>query len=231
MKRTLAFLLALVMALSLCACSGTEAPAETTPARSEPTAAVETEPVETEPVETEPELPKVNLGDTISTDIWDFTLNDAVLSIYASSTTDGTYAKPVDKESGIYVASVGRNLTCLSFVVKNKDRGHLSIGDGGSGDWSLRTLSIVNGEDEYPIKGFDLNNKDGFGGLSMDCGTINGQKYGSHNYIMDGGQTIIVQIVGIVGVEAENLPDTFYLKVGVPNSSGETEYFEYEITK
>ena len=175
------------------------------------------------------------LGDTVSTDIVDFTLKEADLSFYASALHDETYAKPIDKsDGGIFKAAKGRVLVCLTFSIKNNDRDYLDAG-GYFADWGMY-FTIVYNNSNYAINGFDLNEKDGkdcglsFGEaeISYDGGTSYTQN-SSGNIMIDAGRTATVKVVGIAKFEPENLNDPFDLIVNIPNSDDGMEYFTYEV--
>lgn len=223
MKKVLAFMLAMVLMLSLTACSGGEKVAVTT---------AETQNSETS---TDSLIPKVALGETVSTDIVDFTLKKAALSYYASSLHDKTYAEPLEKSSGgIFKAAKGRVLVCLTFTIKNNDRDYLDAG-GYFADWGMY-FKVVYNNNEYSINGFDLNEKDGKNcGLAFGEGVISydgGNTFSdnsSGNLIIEAGRTVTVKVVGIAKFEPDNLNDNFDLTVNIPNSDDGMEYFTYEV--
>ena len=189
---------------------------------------------------TEEETVIYKLGDTVSTDLVDFTLNDAYLCCYAKSTMYSNenilrYAQATDTASGIYKASMGHVLVPVTYTIKNKDRVDLDVGDSySSGGWQLKFKVQYDGE-EYDLNGYDLNEKDGRqDGLHLDWGVIsssNGESYASvstSNHWQAPG-TLMYKTVGISAFDPTALDDPFKVVVNVINSKGEYEYFTYAV--
>lgn len=209
MKKVLALALALVLVLSLAACGGLGKASKET----------------------------VSLGKTVSTDIVDFTLKDAEFSYYAS-TLDESYAEPLEKsDKHAMKVSKGRVFVCMTFDIKNNDRSTLNIGDSFA-DWKVDFKLTYKGKD-YPLKAFDLNDKDGRelalndAGLSSDGGKTwkwNGSgSYGTSNIILGAGRTLTVRLPALAIVEPDSLKDSFEITVNIPNSSGKDEYYTYVV--
>ena len=183
---------------------------------------------------------KYQLGDTVSTDLADFTLDAATFTYYASSfstltpSPECTYCKPIDEsDGGIYKASAGHALVAMTFTINNKDRTTLDIG-GTFGEWELKFTAKYNGE-EYSVNGYDLNDRDGrTTGISLGSSavSIDGGKsfvnHGSDNELQSPGVETY-RTVGVISVDPESLDDSFDLTVPVLNSAGEYEYFTYEV--
>ena len=183
------------------------------------------------------------LGDTVSTDIVDFTLSDAYFCYYADmSATSGDiseYAKALDEKPGVfmsYVASKGHVLIPVTYTVNNKDRTLLSVG----GDWALK-FKVLYDNDEYDLRGYDISEKDGRDGLRMGWSAIshtNGKSYTPVeqrsmsapllNELQDPG-TVMYKTVGISAFDPDSLDDSFKITVNVINSEGEYEYFTYAV--
>jgi predicted small lipoprotein YifL len=224
MKKVLALVLALVLVLSLVACGG-NGEAEK---KDETIAKTETEASKGQTVQLK------SLGETVSTDIMDFTLKEAALSYYASALHDDTYAKPIDhSDGGIFTAAKGRVLVCMTFTIKNNDRDSLD-GGGSFAKWPMLTISNEN--ESSAVNGFDLNNKDGRVGalefgeseVSYNGGSTFTQNTSS-NIIVEAGRNITVKVVGIAKIDPANLNDTFYLTVMIPNSNNNNEPFTYKV--
>ena len=110
-----------------------------------------------------------HVGETVSTDIVDFTLNDCALSIYANEMGNEGFLKPAEG-GNIYGAKVGSSLIIPSFTVTNKDRsGSINIEDTG-GDLNLNWVVRYNGK-KYNVTQFDLNS-DGISGMSLSSAAI-----------------------------------------------------------
>lgn len=244
MKKFVSVLLVFAMLCGLCACGDTTTPttAEESPSVSSsasPTVSPSASPSGEAPSEEDEssDVPKLSLGEMASTDIVDFTLDNAVFSVYVNPTGNDDYLMPVEEtDNTIYSASVGHSLVVTTFTVKNKDRsGHLDLGNGYFGIWSFMWNVLYHNE-EYPLKGFDLNDKDGSWILEMYPAAIIDRETGhmlfkneTNNYLLDAGDEISVRTFGVIGVEPDALTDGFELTVNVPNSSGEYENFTYMI--
>ncbi len=244
MKKVSSVLLVFAMLCGLCACGGTTTP---TAANESPSAAPSESPAATPsaapsgeaPSEEDEssDVPKLSLGEMASTDIVDFTLDNAVFSIYANPLGSEEYLMPIEEtDNTIYSAGVGHTLVILTFTVENKDRsGYISLGDSFFGVWSFNWNVLYHNE-EYPIRGFDLNDKDGSWSLGMHPAAIIDRDTGdmlfkneTDNYLLDAGEEISVRTFGVIGTEPDALTDGFELTVNVPNSSGEYESFTYTI--
>lgn len=87
MKKRLLFVLSLAMLFSLCACGGSsDAPTKDNTASA-----------------------TLALGETASTDLIDFILDDSVFTLYASGTSNA-YMEPTDDSNTRYAASLGHFL-------------------------------------------------------------------------------------------------------------------------
>lgn len=210
MKKIFSLLLALTMILSLCACGGGSA------------------------------KNALHLWETASTDIVDFSIDDAEFTVYASGTHNGTYLKPTDEKTA-YGAPTGKTIVVISFTVKNKDRaGTVSVGSpfGSSDDkiikldWKIK----YNGK-EYGISGL----KDG--GFDMSPSVIINrdtqesiEEIDTMNQLLFAGRSESYRVAGIVDFEPESLEDTFEIQASIPDSKGKytkltyiTEYGENQM--
>lgn len=174
---------------------------------------------------------KYNLGDTVSTDIMDFTLHDASFSYYLSMEYS-TYCEPQDSEDVSYVANKGHTFLPLIFEIENKDRASWRVGElSKSSGWELNWEMLYNNE-EYDLKDYNLNSIDGSNHFTLDFSAIgsnmeNLKRYDSIIYILSAGEKIVVRTMGYVNMEPANLTDSYELTINVPNSSGEYEEFTY----
>lgn len=176
------------------------------------------------------EITKYNLNDTISTDIIDFKLVNAEFSYYASSINNDTYCKPAENTNGIFATNKGHTFVCMTFVITNKDRASISIADYSG--FPLYFDVIYNNE-HFDIRAFDLNNADGRNYLSLQYALIGNSdklvKSDTNNKILSAGDTLIIQTLGQINTEPNNLTDNFEMLIRLPNSKGETEEFIYTI--
>ena len=208
MKRIIAFVLSLLMVLSLCACGETK--------------------------EKEKEE-KLAVGNTASTDLAELTLENAQFAYYLDNHVNENYLAPIEETDTMYAASLGHCFVSLTFTLTSKDRGGSISFAGTFGDWQPN-FTVTYGGESYTAKGFDLNDNEGSGGINLtfaayiDRGTgkSSGQ-IGSSNYLLDAGKTVTIRTFGVVAVDPENLTDGFDISVDVPNSQGEYETFTYTI--
>lgn len=172
-------------------------------------------------------------GDTVSTDVIDFTLHSAEFSYYTSSMTNN-YAMPVpNNDVFTFTTNTGRTFVCMTFTIKSKDRGTIDVG-GIFGDWTLNFNALYGGE-SYEIKGFDLNDKNGSHGINLAYAAFSydgGKTFKENitaNTLLRAGKTVTIRTFGVITVDPKDVKDVFDLKINVLNSDGENEYFIYEI--
>ena len=172
-------------------------------------------------------------GDTVSTDLADFTLEKAEFCYYASGLSSN-FCVPLEKSDGsIYVADTGKVFVWMTFTITNKNRSSLDIG-GSFADWPLAFYAIY-GDDRYSIRGFDLNSSDGTYGLNLGHSAFSSdggktfEKHSTGNELLSSGETVTIRVVGIVNMDPSNLSDAFDLAVSLPTSSGEDEWFLYAV--
>lgn len=222
MKKVIALMLALVMVVSLASCGGNETMSSN---------ATETS---TES-ETEAQITKLSLKETVVTDIVGFTIKKAKFSYYASAKSS-SYAKPIKKDDGgIFKASTGRVFVCLTFQVRNYDRGNLDICNSVNNGWNLNFNLGYKGK-EYKLRSYDLNNKDGESfGISLSHSAVQKlddyewKTHDSSNEILDPDDWIDIRMVTVAVVEPDSLDDPFEVTVNLPTSSGKDEYYTYVV--
>ena len=195
MKKGIALLLALAMCLSLCACGGAAASKET--------------------------VAKLALGETASTDITEFTLEDAEFAYYLHNTVDNDYLKATDTSDSRnpYVAKVGTCYVSVTFTLTNKDRGGY-LDYPGESEWTVSYKDI-----DYSMGRIDFSSS---AILDIDTGKLI-DNYQMRNYLLDAGRTVTFRAFGVINVDPENLTDAFDFTVSILNSSGEPEYFTYSV--
>lgn len=201
MKKAISLILALMMCLSLCACSGGS------------------------------EKNVLHLWETASTDVVDFSIDDAAFTIYASATHNATYLKPTESKT-TYGAPTGKSIVVISFTVENKDRAAtMNVGSSfGSSDDILLNLDwkIKYNGNEYKITG--LND----GGFNMSPSVIIDrdtqkatEEINSINQLLFAGRCESYRVAGIVDFEPESLDDKFEIKVSIPDSKGKYTKLTY----
>ena len=205
MKRIIAFVLSLIMLLTLCACGETEK----------------------EKLEEE----KLDVGKTASTDLAEFTLENAQFAYYLDNTfMSENYLVPTDDANEVFGASLGHCLVSLTFTLTSKNRANHIDFAGIFTDWDPNFTVTYSGE-SYPVNGFDLNDSDGCDYFSLAYSVI-GSEYrmsDAMNYLLAAGETVTIRAFGVVAVDPENLSDGFDLSVDVLNLKGEHETFVYTI--
>ena len=187
------------------------------------------------------EISYYQLGETISSDIFDFTLNDAVLAYYASASHDSTYATPLESsDGGIFAAAKGHSLLLLTVTVKNTDRaGSISFGSDlggnpGRDSWPLHITAKYN-DNMYDVHSFDLSSKDGYYGFNLQFSAESkdgGQSFSVHtsgNALLHAGENRAYRIVGVVPFEPESLNDPFELIFKVYDANGNPSLCSYKI--
>lgn len=209
MKRTIAFILALVLCLSFAACGKDKG-------------------------KTEEKVIKLSPGDTAATDLAEFTLIDSQFTYYVSNVSSN-YVAPMDEPNELFNASIGHCYVSLNFTITNNDRGGSISFAGSFSDWDP-TWTVSYGGKEYPVKGFDLNDNGGSNSINLDYAAILNKDTGdvlknhdTSNYLLHAGETVTLRTFGIIDIEPENLTDGFDLTVSVPNSKSEYEQFTFEI--
>ena len=181
MKKTISLLLALVLCLSLVACGGG--------------ASKET----------------YRLGDTVSTDIFEFTLDEATFAYALNNVTGENFFAPKEYDaendkSNPYVADTGKTFIAVAYSVTNTGRTTTQLYKGGF------FTAKYNGKTYAPIGvlTFNASNK-------------------TDNVLVEAGETESHRGYAEIGVDVDNLTDSFTITVQIPNSSGKTEKFTYSI--
>jgi len=172
-----------------------------------------------------------NLGDTVSTDIVEFTLNRAQLAIAlcnsGSTNNYDNYGTPkeyssAEDQSNPFVAATGHTYVFFSYSMTNKDRNSLEIGGlGNSSSW----ISVTYKDTEWVSNNDNLEFT-----TSLDAEDVHWQPNGSVNSIISVGETEARRGYMDIEVEAESLDDEFYITFMLPNSAGEFESFTYDVT-
>lgn len=178
---------------------------------------------------------QISLGDTASTDLAEFTLENAEFTYYVDNTIDDNEYKPIEDTDTIYAASKGNCLVALTFTVKNNDRAGSISYCGSFAEWEPGWQVRYN-KKTYVVKSFDLNKNDGCSPMSLDHSVVINlktdeviERHGSVNYLIDAGEAVTFRTFGIINTEPENLTDEFDFIIQVPTASGDYEQFTYSI--
>lgn len=182
------------------------------------------------------EMPVGVVGQVVSSDIIELTVNNVKLSYYAIAPQTGSNGKTgnpdeacsaSENEEKFFVARKGRTLVCLDFTLKNNDRGSLNT------DRGLVSFSVQQNDNYAKVNGYDLNSEDGRPGLNLSFSpiSVNGQDFVTNdtsNEIISAGDSVRIKVVGIIGFDAD-ITAPFELVVSIDNSSGGEEQFVYLI--
>ena len=173
----------------------------------------------------------LKLWETASSDIVDFSIDDAKFTVYASGTHDTTYLQPTEKKTA-YGAPTGKTIVVISFTVKNNNRaGTLSIGNAFS---SRKSNPItLNWKIKYDGKEYSLTGlKDG--NFCMTPGVIiNRDTQGATeeittlNHLLNAGACESFRVAGIVDFEPKSLDDSFQIIINIPDSKGKYTNYTY----
>lgn len=222
MKKVVSLVLALLMALSLVSCGDdkdtTVSPSDSGNVSAEPSAEPSEEPSPSPSPET------YALGETVSTDIVEFTLNEGQLAIALNNTINDSYFLPKEYDAtsdarNPFVAAKGHTLVAFTFTVKNTDRASFSIG----GTFDAKFIDV-----EYDGKTY--SGETDFGYVSYNLGET-WEKYDVGNILLSAGECRTLRSYVDISVDAADLKDDFILNVYLPTSGGQTEQFSYLVTE
>ena len=154
-----------------------------------------------------------HLGDTVSTDIFDFTLDEAAFAYALNNTKGENYFAPkeydAEKDSdNPYVAPTGKTMIAITYTVTNTGRTTSQLYKGGlfTAKYDGKAYPSV------PIGVLTLNASDK-----------------SDNVLVEAGASETNRGYAEIDVDVANLTDSFTITVQIPNSSGKTEKFTYSI--
>lgn len=212
MKRILALLLVALMLMGLCACGNGSQEGEQSAQGTDTSKAEDSK--------------TYKLGDTVSTDIVDFTLDRAELGIYLHDGSAGDWDKicmPAEDNKYInndcFIASVGHTLVSLQFTISNHNRTAISTSTNEQNDLFV---SVEYNGDTYE---------------KLDCKTglypsNDGYDWGSvDNYIhVESGETKYYRCGVDFVVDVETLTDSFGIVFEIPTSTNEFAKFKYIVT-
>lgn len=191
-------------------------------------------PSEEQPTSSETQIATVAIGETVSTDIVELTLDRAefATALYNGISTEAVLGQtPIDEvELGLpkeydasadadnpYVAPVGHVLVAYTVTVSNLDRTALDLDEWSSSDFV--TLTYSNQELSADKKETVL----------IIC--ADGSLFSSPalNLPLSASDTSTVRRYAEFAIEPESLTDPFQLTFSLPNSQGEKEHFTYQI--
>lgn len=212
MKRIIALLMALVMCLSLCACGGTI-------------------PTQTDNLNAETYY---NIGDTISTDLFSFTLDAAALAIALENTHGEDFGNPKEynpqeDNTNPYVAPTGHTYAAFTYTVQNIGRASEEF---HSGDF----VQIIYKDKQYKAPMDDVavlyhQAHQYYDSANGKMGTNEANTWysnPSNNMLVGAAEMQSRKAYADFDIEADSLTDAFHIRVTIPSSKG-VEVFTYQI--
>lgn len=174
------------------------------------------------------------LGETVSTDIFEFTLNAAEFTVALSSICDETYFTPKEYEPDAdadnpYVAPVGHTYVAFSYTVKNLNRASSEFHDGHFATVKYDGKKYNNMEEGAY---FQYNNEqylDVDGKLKTKKG---GEWYSDpgNNLLLLTGEKETRRAYIDIETEIKDLTEDVEITIKIPNSEGKEEAFTFLVT-
>ncbi len=245
MKKAMLWMLTGALCWSLTACGGQDAGDSTASTQGSNTSTTSAQGAEasaqssgTSAADT-PQIPTYSVGETVSTDIFSFTLQAAQWTIALDNVSGETFFLPKeysaqDDADNPYVAPIGHTYIAMTIVGTNLDRATNELYSSfGS---PLLTEVQVDGQ-TYPV--------------TMECGAVmtnldktvldpNGYPNTIHanqwysdvtsNMLLQVGESQTRRVYLDVAEEITDLTTPFSFTVQIPNSDGEKEEFTYQVT-
>lgn len=230
MKKLFALMLAAALALSLAACGGGGAEdTNTSGAGNGDTTSTDTPsgggeddsaPTEEEPQE---KVEYYKIGDTVSTDIIEFTLDEAELAIALSNTVDENYFLPKEYDpqrdaKNPLVAAKGHTYATFSYTICNLDRTNYN-----------GKLPFVTAEYKDTTSNKQVDGAEYKGDTWITTGNNPTSPVYSWRFVLDVGIERSFRSFIDIPVEADDLTDGFLLNIELPISDGTTSIYTYKI--
>ena len=179
------------------------------------------------------EVDRYAVGDTVSTDIVEYTLHRAEFAIALNNMHGADFMTPKEYDENQdngnpFVAPIGKTLLSFDFTIKNTNRTSVNFCGADSTAWHPNFKVEYNGEtyllNRHNGWSFDLTEtiKD-FGdgaGYVMDA---------TGNTILDAGAECKMRSVGLVNVEPKEENPAFTIILELPTSDGNTMVFAYDV--
>ena len=176
---------------------------------------------------TESELPDTiyKVGDTVKTDIAEFTLNECALTIALSNINDETYFTPREYDASRdarnpFVAKTGRTYTYVDFTISAIDRSSVKVNDTFQGNF----VEIKYNNNSYKrnfIIGMEKTEKSAFANVNANN---KWEKYTATNILISAGGKSQYKCYADIEEDIKNLNDKFYITFYLPNSKGTTPF-------
>ncbi len=226
MKKLLLILLALAMCVSMCACSKTDS-------QNENNSTVENS--NDESSISEPNVTYYHLGDTVSTDIVKFRLDDAAFAIALVNGGEKGFTPkeydPVEDQKNPFVAKKGQTFVFYEYTVENLDRAYQQMHVGNfvtiehneqlyntiSRNKAIYYYKSCNHTDYFSKKQIIAEPYTWYMNLFGEDVALNTGEKQSHRVCIE------------LNTEIANLNDDFIITFSLPTSSGEKMSFSYRI--
>lgn len=177
------------------------------------------------------------IGETVSTDIFEFTLEEADLAIALNRVLNDSYFTPkkydAKEDSGNpYVASIGHTMVVFTYTVENINRETSDFNETrfSTAKYNNKQYSAKNFEEGayYLYENRTVINANG----KMETQRANvWYTRPSSGMLLTAGEKESRKACFEIETEVENLTDEFYITVKVPNSKGKKESFTYIVPK
>lgn len=175
------------------------------------------------------------IGDTISTDIAEFKLNDCKLAIELSNRIDDTYFTPkeynIEDAGNPYIAGTGHTFVYLDFTVSAIDRSQIELNGFSNSDF----VSVKYKDNNYYTNSSNTM-KIGMRKIENTV-TVNKkvtgkwEKHSSQNILLQPSEKEEYRAYVDIDVNVDSLNDTFYITFKLPNSENKTTSFTYVINE
>lgn len=163
-----------------------------------------------------------SLGDTVSTDIFELTLDNASLAISLENTLGENFFLPKEYNAEAdsrnpYVAAKGHTLVAITYTAKNLDRSTVEADDG----WGPSFITVEYSGKAYTEEvnnGYSKNNEEEWENI-----------VGLSNLLLQSGEQETRRCYIDIPVEVSSLDDSFKLIFHLPTSDGKTNDYVYKI--
>ena len=171
--------------------------------------------------ETESAIQAAEPGETISTDLMEFTLNSAEPAIALGNTIGDDYFLPKEYDpdedaKNPHVAEIGHTLIAINYTAKNLNRTYDEIDSGSN------FVQVEYNNETYPC---DTE----YGYLTNDG--ENWEHHGASNVLLSAGEEATLRCCIDIPVEMEDFSDEFSLIFSIPTASEGPKLVVYTINK
>lgn len=248
MKKLLALMLAAALALSLAACGGggtgdTNTPSTgngDTTSTNTPSGGEDSTPTDEQRQE---DVQYFQLGDTVSTDIFEFTLDTAAMTIAlnnrkANDGTAGNYFTPKEYDpqqdaQNPLVASKGHTYASFTYTVKNLDRASAEFHNGSfaSVEYNGVTYTEMDEGAYYQFQDNDRRMYEDEKGKLHNTRAYTWYKGPGDEFSLEVGAAESRRAYVDISVDVDDLSSDFKLTVKIPTSDGTKSSFTYLVTE